>query len=45
MNEGNEPAAAPEKVRGVDPKYVKGFSCEGDQEIMILDFERLLHAY
>jgi purine-binding chemotaxis protein CheW len=40
----DEPAAAPEKVGGVDPKYVKGFSCEGDQEIMILDFERLLHA-
>jgi purine-binding chemotaxis protein CheW len=39
-----EPDAAPEKVRGVDPKYVKGFSYEGDQEIMILDFERLLHA-
>ena len=39
-----EPAAAPEKVRGVDPKYVKGFSYEEDQEIMILDFERLLHA-
>jgi purine-binding chemotaxis protein CheW len=39
-----EPAAAPEKVRGVDPKYVTGFSYEEDQEIMILDFERLLHA-
>ena len=40
----DEPAAAPEKVRGVDPKFVKGFSYEEDQEIMILDFERLLHA-
>lgn len=40
----DEPAAAPEKVRGVDPKYVKGFSYQEGQEIMILDFERLLHA-
>jgi purine-binding chemotaxis protein CheW len=39
-----EPVAAPEKVRGVDPKFVKGFAYEEDQEIMILDFERLLHA-
>jgi purine-binding chemotaxis protein CheW len=39
-----EPVAAPEKVRSVDPKYVKGFSYEEDKEIMILDFERLLHA-
>ncbi len=38
------PTAAPEKVRGLDPKYVKGFSYEEDQEIIILDFERLLHA-
>jgi purine-binding chemotaxis protein CheW len=40
----DEPAAAPEKVRGVDPKFVKGFSYQEDEEIMILDFERLLHA-
>ncbi len=40
----DEPAAAPEKVGGVDPKYVKGFSYAEDREIMILDFERLLHA-
>ncbi|HSQ78515.1 MAG TPA: chemotaxis protein CheW [Nitrospirota bacterium] len=39
-----EPVTAPEKVRGVDPKYVRGFSHEENQEIMILDFERLLHA-
>jgi purine-binding chemotaxis protein CheW len=40
----DEPAAAPEKVRDVDPKFVKGFSYQEDEEIMILDFERLLHA-
>lgn len=40
----DEPTASPEKVRGLDPKYVKGFSNEDDQEIIILDFERLLHA-
>ena len=44
MTSLDEPAIAPEKVRGVDPKYVKGLSYEEDQEIMILDFERLLHA-
>jgi purine-binding chemotaxis protein CheW len=44
MTDLDEPAAAPERVRGVDPKYVKGFAYEEDQEIMILDFERLFHA-
>ena len=39
-----EPVAAPEKVKDVDPKFIKGFAYEEDQEIMILDFERLLHA-
>jgi purine-binding chemotaxis protein CheW len=44
MTNLEEPVAAPEKVRGIDPKFVKGFAFEEDQEIMILDFERLLHA-
>ena len=44
MTSLDEPVVAPEKVRGVDPKYVRGLSYEEDQEIMILDFERLLHA-
>jgi purine-binding chemotaxis protein CheW len=44
MTRLDEPAVAPEKVRGVDPKYVKGFAYEEGQEIMILDFERLFHA-
>ncbi len=40
----DEPASAPAKTPGVDPKYIKGIVFEDDQEIMILDFERLLHA-
>ena len=39
-----EPTMAPETTPGVDPKYVKGIVFEDDQEILILDFERLLHA-
>jgi chemotaxis signal transduction protein len=35
---------APGKVQGVDPAYVKGIAYEDDQEIVILDFERLFHA-
>ncbi len=44
MTSLEDPAAAPEKVQDIDPRFVKGFSSEEDQEIMILDFERLLHA-
>jgi purine-binding chemotaxis protein CheW len=44
MTSLDEPVAAVEKVRGIDPKYVKGFSYDEGREIMILDFERLLHA-
>jgi len=39
-----DPVSAPEKVQDIDPKYVKGIAQEDDQDIMILDFERLLHA-
>jgi purine-binding chemotaxis protein CheW len=35
---------APGKAQGIDPAYVKGIAYEDDQEIMILDFERLFHA-
>jgi purine-binding chemotaxis protein CheW len=35
---------APDRTQGLEPKFVKGFIYEEDQEIMILDFERLLHA-
>jgi len=44
MTSLEDPVSAPGKVRGIDPKFVKGFSYEEDQEIMVLDFERLLHA-
>ena len=44
MTKLDEPATAPEKVQGIDPAFIKGFLYEGDQEIMVLDFERLLHA-
>jgi purine-binding chemotaxis protein CheW len=39
-----ELAPAPEKTQGIDPKYVRGVVYENDQEILIFDFERLLHA-
>jgi len=46
MTKLEEPAAGPpqSKAQGIDLKYAKGFVYEEDQEIMILDFERLLHA-
>jgi purine-binding chemotaxis protein CheW len=39
-----DPVTAPEKIQDLDPTYVKGIVHEDDQDIMILDFERLLHA-
>ena len=39
-----EQPAPPEKVQGIDHKYVKGFVYDEDHEIMTLDFERLFHA-
>ncbi len=39
-----EQPASTQKTKGIDPKYVKGYVYEEDQEIMILDFERLFHA-
>ena len=36
--------ASTAKPQGVDPKFVQGLVYEDDQEIMILDGERLLHA-
>jgi len=44
MTKMEEPTTAPEKVQGIDPSYVKGIVYDDDQEILILDFERLLHA-
>jgi purine-binding chemotaxis protein CheW len=39
-----ETTADPEKAHGVDPRYVRGIAFEDEQEIVILDFERLFHA-
>lgn len=44
MTKLEERAAPPERVQGIDPKFVKGFVYDEGHEIMILDFERLLHA-
>jgi len=44
MTKLEDPTAVPEKTQGIDPKYVKGIVYEDDQEIVIFDFERLLHA-
>ncbi len=44
MTNLEDPGATPEKVQGVDPKYVEGICYEEDREIMILNFERLLHV-
>jgi len=38
------PATPPEAAREIEAKYVKGTVVEDGQEIVILDFERLLHA-
>lgn len=39
-----EPSGPPEKIQGMETKYIRGVVYEDDQEILILDFERLLHA-
>jgi purine-binding chemotaxis protein CheW len=39
-----EQPAPPQKVQGIDPRYVKGYLYDEDHEIMVLDFERLFHA-
>ena len=36
--------ASPDKVRGVDPRYVKGYVADEYHQALILDFERLFHA-
>jgi purine-binding chemotaxis protein CheW len=40
----DDPLSVPEKAPGIDSRYVKGTVFEDDQEITILDFERLIHA-
>jgi purine-binding chemotaxis protein CheW len=44
MTKLEDASLAPGKAQGIDPTYVKGIAYEDDQEIMILDFERLFHA-
>jgi chemotaxis signal transduction protein len=44
MTKMEDPVAPPAKLTGIDPKHVKGIVLDEDQEILILDFERLLHA-
>jgi len=39
-----EQPASPDKVRGVDPRYVKGYVADDYHQALILDFERLFHA-
>ena len=39
-----EPSTPPEMIPGVETKYIQGIAYEDDQEILVLDFERLLHA-
>jgi purine-binding chemotaxis protein CheW len=39
-----DPTKTPEKTEKIEAKYVKGIVVEDEQDIVILDFERLLHA-
>lgn len=39
-----EQPAGPEKVQGIDHKFVKGIVHDEEHEVLILDFERLFHA-
>jgi chemotaxis signal transduction protein len=39
-----EQATGPRNTPDIDPKFVRGVVSENDQEILVLDFERLLHA-
>jgi len=44
MTKMEDPASPPTAITGIDSKHIKGIVLDDDQEIMILDFERLLHA-
>ncbi len=39
-----EQATRTRNTGDIDPKFVRGVVSENDQEILVLDFERLLHA-
>jgi len=40
----DETSAAPGKSHSADPWFIRGIVFEEEQEILILDFERLFHA-
>jgi purine-binding chemotaxis protein CheW len=44
MSKLEEQPAAAEQVQGIDRTVVKGIVHEEEQEVLILDFERLFHA-
>jgi len=44
MTKLEDPSLSPVKAQGLDAKYIRGMAYDDEQEIMILDFERLLHA-
>jgi purine-binding chemotaxis protein CheW len=44
MTKLEEQHAPPEKIQGVDHKFVKSLVYDEDREVMVLDFERLFHA-
>jgi purine-binding chemotaxis protein CheW len=39
-----EPEDAPKKIDGVDTKYIRGLVKTEDHDVILVDFERLLHA-
>lgn len=44
MISSEEPVRSAEPIQGISPMYLKGTVHDDDQEILILDFERLFHA-
>jgi purine-binding chemotaxis protein CheW len=44
MTKLEDPTKAPEKLRDIETKFMKGIVVEDEQDIVILDFERLLYA-
>ena len=39
-----DPTDLPAEIKGINPKLVKGVRMDDDQEIILLNFERLFHA-
>ncbi len=44
MTKLDEPSGDAAETSVVDPQYIKGIVSDNDQEVVILDFERLFHA-